>query len=113
MYSNLPKLIRFLLSLFVLEIIIFTLFRVVFLIAFSKYGQNYSTSDILYSFWIGFRFDVQLFAIAFLPVLVFGGVKYIGLFKSNIAKYFWLNYIFLAHFIDIIRLKHITHLAIN
>ena len=97
LYNKLPKLIRFLLSLFVVEIIIFTLFRVAFFIAFSKYGQNYTTSDILYSFWIGFRFDVQLFAIAFLPVLLFGGVKYIGLFKSNIAKYFWLTYIFLSN----------------
>ena len=102
MYQKLPKLIRFLLSLMVFEMIIFTLFRVIFFVAFAKYAQSYTTSEVLYSFWLGFRFDIQLFAIAFLPVLLFGGIKYIGLYKSKIAKYFWLTYIFLANSVIIL-----------
>ncbi|MEA1892896.1 MAG: sulfatase-like hydrolase/transferase [Campylobacterota bacterium] len=97
MYNKLPKLIRFLISLFIFEMIIFTLFRLAFFIAFNKYGSDYTTSQICYSFWIGFRFDIQLFAIAFLPILLVGGIKYIGLYKSTFAKYFWLIYIFVVN----------------
>ncbi len=97
MYSNLPRLIRFLISLMIFEMIIFTTFRVAFLVAFHQYGSDYSTSDVLYSFWIGFRFDMQLFAITFLPILLLGDLKHIGLYKSTVAKYFWLTYIFLAN----------------
>ena len=97
MYSKVPKLIRFILSLFLFEILLFTLFRVAFYIAFSKYDITHTFSDSLYSFWLGFRFDVQLIAISFLPILLFGGVKYIGIFKSTFAKYFWLTYIFIVN----------------
>ena len=101
MFTKLPKLIRFLLSLALFEVTLFTLFRVAFFIAFSKYDDAHTLNEILYSFWLGFRFDVQLFAIAFLPILLFGGIKYIGLYKSIVAKYFWLFYIFLANLVII------------
>jgi len=82
MYAKLPQHIRFILSLFVFEMIIFTLFRVAFFLAFSKYAEGYTTSDAIFSFYLGFRFDAQLYAIAFLPMLLLGGWKYIGLFRS-------------------------------
>jgi phosphoglycerol transferase MdoB-like AlkP superfamily enzyme len=97
MNAKVPKLIKFLLSLFIFELILFTLLRVVFFILFAQYDLEHSFANVLYSFWIGFRFDAQLFAIAFLPILLLGGVKYIGLYKSTFAKYFWLSYIFLAN----------------
>jgi len=102
MFAKLPKLIRFLLSLALFEIAIFTLFRIAFYFAFSKYDQIHTSSEIFYSFWIGFRFDVQLFTIAFLPILLFGSIKHIGLFQNKISKYFWLSYIFLTNVIILI-----------
>jgi len=99
LYNRLPKLVRFILSLMIFEMFIFTLLRVAFYLAFDKYDDNHTSGDILYSFWLGFRFDIQLFAIAFLPLFLLGGVKYIGLYKSKIGKYLWLSYIFLANLI--------------
>ena len=97
MYKNLPKLIRFLISIVLLEIVLFTIFRVGFFIAFSQYGDNYNFNNILYSFWIGFRFDLQLAILIHLPILILGGIKYIGIFKSTVAKYFWIFYIFIVN----------------
>jgi ABC-type dipeptide/oligopeptide/nickel transport system permease subunit len=74
MYQKLPKLIRFLLTLIFLEVLLFTLFRVAFFIAFKDYGTDYTSSDIIFSFWLGFRFDLQLALIANLPILLFGGI---------------------------------------
>lgn len=97
MYKNLPKLIKFLITIVAIEIIFFTIFRVAFLVAFHKLGENYDFSDVFYSFWIGFRFDLQLAILVNLPILIVGGIKYIGIFKSTIAKYFWLLYILITN----------------
>jgi len=102
MYLKLPKLLRFLLLLIAVEIVLFTLLRVAFFIAFKDYGSDYSVADIFFSFWIGFRFDMQLILIANLPVLLFGGIKYIGIFKSNFGKYFWTAYIVITSMLMIL-----------
>ena len=102
MYLKLPKLIRFILALALFEMVIFTLLRVVFYVAFAKYDTSHTLNEVLYSFWLGFRFDLQLFAIAFLPLLLFAGWKYIGLFHNVVAKYFWLTYIFLANLVILV-----------
>lgn len=97
MFQTLPKLIRFLISIVLLEILLFTIFRIGFLTAFHSYGDNYDFGDILYSFWIGFRFDLQLAILINLPILILGGIPYIGIFKSAIAKYFWIIYLFVVN----------------
>ncbi len=97
MYSKLPKLIRFLIQLVALEVVLFTLFRVAFFIAFKDYGTDYTTSDVLYSFWLGFRFDLQLALIANLPLFLLGGIPYLGIFKSTFGKYFWILYILITN----------------
>ena len=97
MFSNLPKLIRFLVVLILLEVLLFAVFRFVFLIGFYDYGENFSYQDVLYSFWIGFRFDLQLAILVNLPILLTAGIKYIGIFKSFIGKYFWILYILMTN----------------
>ena len=97
MLQNIPKLIKFLVTIVVLEVILFTLFRISFLYAFNGYGDNYTITDVFYSFWIGFRFDLQLAALINLPILLLGGIKYLGIYKSTFAKYFWITYIFLSN----------------
>jgi len=97
LYLKLPRLIRFLLVLVFWQVLLFTIFRVAFFIAFKDYGTDYTSSDVFYSFWLGFRFDLQLALIANLPIFLFGGIKYIGLFKSRFGKYFWISYIFVVN----------------
>ncbi|HIP30291.1 MAG TPA: hypothetical protein EYG93_03930 [Sulfurospirillum arcachonense] len=97
MFQKLPRLIRFLLLLTFWEVVLFTLFRVAFFVAFKDYGTDYTSLDVLFSFWLGFRFDLQLALIANLPILLLGGIKYIGIFKSTFGKYFWISYIFIVN----------------
>jgi phosphoglycerol transferase MdoB-like AlkP superfamily enzyme len=101
MYQKLPRLVRFLLLLVSLEVLLFTLLRVAFFIAFKDYGSDYSSLDVLYSFWLGFRFDLQLALIANLPVFLLGAFPYIGVFKSTLGKYFWTLYILLSNMLII------------
>ena len=77
--------------------LLFTLFRVAFFIAFKDYGTDYTSLDVLFSFWLGFRFDLQLALIANLPIFLLGGIKHIGIFKSTFGKYFWISYIFIVN----------------
>ncbi|CAA6808498.1 MAG: Sulfatase family protein [uncultured Sulfurovum sp.] len=102
MYRTLPKLIRFLLILTFWEVLVFTLFRLAFFMAFKDYGTDYTSGDVVYSFWLGFRFDLQLALIANLPIFLLGGIKYIGIFKSTFAKYFWISYIFVVNTVFIL-----------
>ena len=102
MFQKLPQLIRFLLILTFWEVVLFTLFRIAFFIAFKDYGTDYTLGDVLFSFWLGFRFDLQLALIANLPIFLLGGVKYIGIFKSTFGKYFWLSYIFIVNMVFIV-----------
>ena len=97
MYQKLPRLVRFLLVLVSLEVLLFTLFRIAFFVAFKDYGSDYSSSNVLYSFWLGFRFDLQLALIANLPIFLLGGLPFIGVFKSALGKYFWTLYILLSN----------------
>jgi len=101
MYQKLPRLVRFLLVLVSLEVLLFTLFRVAFFFAFKDYGSNYTASDVLYSFWLGFRFDVQLALIANLPIFLLGGLPFVGVFKSALGKYFWILYILFSNMLMI------------
>jgi len=100
--KNLPKLIKFLVLLTAVEVIVLTLFRVAFFFAFLKYGENFSYEQVLYSFWLGFRFDLQLVIIINLPILLLSPIPIIGIFKSLFAKYFWLIYILLSNIFIII-----------
>lgn len=101
-FLKLPKLIRFLIILAFSELVLFTIFRIAFFIGFHKYATTYTLDEILYSFWIGFRFDMQLIAFINLPIILFASIKYIGIFKSPFGKYFWLGYILLSNIIIVV-----------
>ncbi|QOY55222.1 sulfatase-like hydrolase/transferase [Candidatus Sulfurimonas marisnigri] len=96
MYLNLPKHLKFLLFIVLIEVLVLTLLRVAFFTAFWDNGLEYSSSEVAYSFWLGLRFDIQLIAIVNLPILLFGGIKRIGIFEHTRAKYFWMSYLMLT-----------------
>ncbi len=101
MLSRLPRIIRFLLVLLAAELILFTLFRLGFLFAFKHLDLDHTVGDLLYGLWVGFRFDLQLAVLLLLPIYLTGGIKHIGIFRSQIAKYFWLSYLILTNFLII------------
>ena len=93
MFKKTPKLIRLLLIISFVQLLFFTILRLIFFISFSKYSADYSYTNILYAFFIGFRFDLQLIVILNLPILILGNIKYINIFSSNLMKYIWIFYI--------------------
>ncbi|NOQ32385.1 MAG: sulfatase-like hydrolase/transferase [Helicobacteraceae bacterium] len=97
--TQLPKFLKFILALFIFELILYSLWRLAFYTAFKDLQASHTLSEALYSFWIGFRFDAQLIAIMNLPLLLFGAVKKISLFSSKTSKYFWLGYIVLTNWL--------------
>ncbi len=101
-FLKLPKLIRFLSILAFSELVLFTIFRIAFFVGFHKYASAYTSNEILYSFWTGFRFDIQLIVIINAPIFLFAGIKYLGIFKSTFGKYFWLSYILLSNIIIVV-----------
>jgi len=96
-FKHLPKLIVFLSKLIILQLFAMTLLRLIFFIVFRDYDNNHTVLDVIYSFWVGFRFDIQLIVLADLPILLFGGLGIIGIFKSVFGKYLWLLYIFFVN----------------
>lgn len=99
MYQILPKLFKFLLSVVLLELLLLTLLRIGFFIAFKNYGDDFTTAQLIQSFFIGFRFDIQLIVLINLPILLFGGIKKISIYELNFSKYFWIVYILITNLI--------------
>ncbi len=99
MYKNLPKLLKFILLVVTLELLLLTLLRVAFFIAFKNYGDDFTLNEVLYSFFVGFRFDVQLLIILNLPILLLGAIKKISFYDHNFAKWFWISYIIIGNFL--------------
>jgi len=101
MFKTYSKIIRFLLLSVLIEVVLFTLFRVAFVAYFYSNAESYSFNQLLFAFWIGFRFDLQLAIIILLPLLFFAGFKYLGIFKAGFGKRFWLLYLLLVNLVII------------
>jgi len=72
MYKNLPDTLKFLLKVILFEVLLLTLLRVAFYTVFKDYASDFSTAEALHSFFVGFRFDIQLLVIINLPILFIG-----------------------------------------
>ncbi len=88
MYKNLPSTLKFLLKVVAFELLLLTLLRVAFFVAFKDYANDFTLMESLRSFFVGMRFDIQLLAIINLPIL------FIGYFFS---KYILTAYILLTN----------------
>ncbi len=97
MFTSYSKLIKFLLLSITFNLLLFTLFRFVFVTFFSNDFDGLSSNQILYAFWVGFRFDLQLAIIIHLPLFFLAGFKFIGLFKSWFGKRIGLSYLLLVN----------------
>ena len=64
---KIPKTILWVISLFFIFLLIFTLFRLTTFFAFKP--RDLSFSDLLPSFWLGIRYDLRWIAIILLPIV--------------------------------------------
>jgi phosphoglycerol transferase MdoB-like AlkP superfamily enzyme len=91
-FRRLPRRIRFGLVVIGLNVLIFTLFRVIFWAVFRSTAQEAPGSDFLWALYVGFKFDLRLSLLICLPVLALSWIPGLNFVRSFIAKGIWLAY---------------------
>ena len=107
MFRRLPNRIRFALVVVGLNMLLLTLFRVVFWMLFRSTATEVSASDLLWAFYLGFKFDLRLSLLICLPTLALSWIPWLNPSRSSTVKGIWILYfmamglfLILAHFID-------------
>jgi phosphoglycerol transferase MdoB-like AlkP superfamily enzyme len=107
-FRRLPRRIRFGLVVIGLNVLIFTLFRVIFWAVFRSTAPEAPGSDFLWALYLGFKFDLRLSLLICLPVLALSWVPGLNFVRSSIAKWIWLVYfaamaafLILTYFVDL------------
>ena len=86
-----PITIQWIFVLWLIYVIVFTVFRVITFFLFRPYNMPFSA--LLPSFWMGFRFDVKWIAIILLPIAVLSLFPKLSPFFSERNKRIWSYYL--------------------
>ncbi len=107
-FRRLPKRVRFALVVIGINLLIFTLFRIIFWALFRSTAPEAPGSDLLRALYLGFKFDLRLTLLICLPVLALSWVPGLNFVRSSIARRVWLAYfvvmaafLILTYFVDI------------
>ncbi|HEX4958886.1 MAG TPA: sulfatase-like hydrolase/transferase [Lacibacter sp.] len=85
---------RWVLQLFFILLLAFTLLRVITFITFRP--EHLTLLEALPSFLLGLRFDIRWICIVLAPLLLIGSIPVISPFHSGTAKRFWLLYLIIV-----------------
>ena len=91
---NVPLTIQWIFVLWLIYILVFTLFRVATVFLFKP--VNITISSLLPSFWLGFRYDAKWIAIILLPIAIISVYPKFSPFFSERNKRLWSYYLALA-----------------
>src|SRR5438094_6663615 len=94
---KIPKTILWVINLFLIFLLIFTLFRLTTFFAFKP--RDLSFSDLLPSFWLGVRYDLRWIAIILLPIIFFSFILRFSPFFSPRHKMLWTLYVVITIFL--------------
>ena len=94
---RIPKTILWVINLFLIFLVIFTLFRLATYFAFKP--NNFSFSDLLPSFLMGVQYDLRWIAIILMPIVVFSMFPRFSPFYSAPNKKWWTWYLAVVTFI--------------
>ena len=94
---KIPKTILWVVNLFVIFLLIFTLFRLTTYFAFKP--VNFSFGDLFPSFLLGIRYDLRWISIILLPVVVISMLPKLSPFYSSRNKKWWTWYLAIVTFI--------------
>ena len=110
---NLPRLIRWILTIGCFFLVLMTLMRIVLYMFFNKQGN--SIEDLAGSFLLGFRFDLRTVALLLLVLLIIGSIPLMHPFRTGWAKKFWVVLLgifsFAILFFYFIDFAHYSYLA--
>jgi len=96
MFRRLPTLFQFILAITALTLIILFGLRVVFWVMFHNPAEPLPSSDLIYAFYLGTKFDLRLTLFALMPLFFLGGIRWFDPFRNRISHYFWLIYLVLV-----------------
>ncbi|HQV59816.1 MAG TPA: sulfatase-like hydrolase/transferase [Chitinophagaceae bacterium] len=94
---KIPKTILWVANLFVIFLLIFTLFRLATFFAFKPKGISFG--DVVPSFLMGFRYDLRWIAIILMPIVLFSTIPRLSPFYSSRNKKWWTWYLAIVTFI--------------
>jgi hypothetical protein len=94
-----PKTIQWIVKLFFIMLLVFTLFRVSTYFAFKP--DNISITDVLPSFLLGLGFDIRWICILLSPILLSGYIPKLSPYSSLKARNFWTLYLAITTFLVI------------
>jgi phosphoglycerol transferase MdoB-like AlkP superfamily enzyme len=91
-----------------MTMIMFTLFRIIFLALFRSTAQEAAGSDLLHAIYFGFKFDLRLSLVICLPPLILSWIPGLNFTRSLAARRIWVGYfvtvgviLVLGYFVDI------------
>ncbi|MCZ6729482.1 MAG: LTA synthase family protein [SAR324 cluster bacterium] len=88
-----PRRIRFATALIVLNLILYSAFRLIFLAMFAPQSSPVDAGTVLRAFSIGFRFDMRLAVLVVLPVLLLSWLPGLNLLVGRMGRRIWLGYL--------------------
>ncbi len=88
---NVPLTIQWIFVLWLIYVLVFTIFRVATVFLFKP--VNITVSSLAPSFWLGFRYDVKWIAIILLPIAIISVYPKFSPFYSERNKRFWSYYL--------------------
>jgi phosphoglycerol transferase MdoB-like AlkP superfamily enzyme len=94
---KIPKTILWVINLFLLFLLIFTLFRIATYLAFKP--QNFSFGDVVPSFLMGIQYDLRWISIILLPIVVISMIPRLSPFYASQNKKWWTWYLAIVTFI--------------
>jgi len=94
--NKIPRLHLYVITVLFLFLIIQTGLRIIFWLKFNNPADPVATNDLLWSFYLGMKFDLQASLGTLLPVLLLGWIKPLHPVYSQFGKRFWAVYISLA-----------------
>ncbi|WP_455202681.1 LTA synthase family protein [Kaarinaea lacus] len=112
---KIPRLIRFIFTVVVFNVVVFSVFRVAFWAYFNSPTDPVDPGTLANAFFIGFKFDARVALIMVLPMLLLAWIPYLNPFAkadqagTSRSRHFWLAYLVLVFALMLI--VYITHFA--
>lgn len=89
--DRIPKTIQWMVRIFGVYLLLFTLFRITTAICFKPEAMG--ILEMLPAFWIGLKYDLRWVSVILSPVIVFSSIPYFSPYKSIRAGRFWSIYL--------------------
>lgn len=97
-----PRQYQFLIYVTLFTVALLSAFRLVFWSYFSNPSDPVPANELLYSLYVGFKFDLRLVLLILLPFFLASGLRWLNPFVTNAARLFWKAYLSVAFFILLI-----------